>query len=127
MKLRIARPVIMVAAATLLAGCAAAMGESDPFSRTSRETEIKVFVTNLAFMDVTLYGVTNGGRHRLGRLTGKRDFVFTLPMRAPSEFYIELDFLAGPKCQTERMMVEPGEHLELIVQNDSQSYRCRGT
>jgi len=116
----------MVAAAVLVTGCAGTAGRSDPFSNSSRETEIKIFVTNLAFSNVTLYGVTNGGRRYLGRLTGKREFVFTLPMRISSEFYIELDFLAGPKCQTERMRVDPGDHLELVIQNGSQSYRCRG-
>ena len=125
MNLDKARLIAAVAAVILLSGGAGAAGRSDGFSDVSRETEVRLFVTNLAFSDVTLYGITNGGRRRIGRLIGKKESVFTIPMRISSEFYIELDFLAGPTCQTEAMRVDPGDHLELIVQNESRSYRCR--
>ena len=127
MKLNCSRSVVTVAAIALLVGCAGTGRGSDPFSDRSRETEVKIFITNLAFSDVTLYGIINGGRHRLGRVTGKRDFVFTVPMRMSSEFQIELDFLAGPKCYTERMREDPGDHLDLTIQNEGAHYRCRGS
>ncbi|MCJ7627437.1 MAG: hypothetical protein MUO50_03515 [Longimicrobiales bacterium] len=68
----------------------------------------------------------NGGRRRLGQITGKQENVFTLPLRIPSELYLEIDFLAGPTCLTERMVVDPGDHLELIIQNENLGWTCRG-
>ncbi len=119
--------VVTVASAPFLAGCAAGGGRSNPFSGDRNEPEIKIFVTNLAFSDVTLHAFTNGGRWRLGQIMGKKEIVFTMPLRAPSEMYLEIDFLAGPTCLTERMVVDPGDHLELIIQNDNLTWACRGT
>lgn len=126
MRFRFSHLIWTVAFAVFLAGCAAGGGRSNPFDGDyTAEQEIKIFVTNLAFSDVTLYGIANGAPHRLGRVTGKREVAFTMPMRMPSELYIEIDFLAGPKCLTERMMVDPGDHLELTIQNENLSWNCR--
>jgi len=124
MKLRQTALISTVAAATLLVGCVAGGGRSDSFLEDQAKNEVKIFVTNLAFMDATIWGHTLGGRHRLGRVTGKKEAVFTLNLPAPSEFYLEIDILAGPTCETERMMVDPGDHLELIIQNEN-DWRCR--
>ena len=126
MKLRQVGLVATVASATFLSGCAAGMGGSNPFSAERDEPEIKIFITNLAFSDVTVHAVMNGGRRRLGQITGKNENVFTLPLRTPSEMYLEIDFLAGPTCLTERMVVDPGDHLELIIQNENLGWTCRG-
>lgn len=118
----------MVAVAILLAGCAAGRADSNPFSGSGAggAESVKVYITNLAFMDATIYGVTMGGRHRLGRVTGKKEVVFTMPLRAPSIMHLEIDLLAGPRCETERLMVDPGDHLELIINNENAGLRCRG-
>jgi len=125
MKLRLTALISTVAAATLLVGCAASGGQSGSFSENQAENEVKIFVTNLAFMDATISAHTLGGLHRLGRVTGKKEAVFTLNIPAPSEMYLEIDLLAGPTCETERMIVDPGDHLELIIQNDFAGWRCR--
>mgnify|MGYP001825468082 CR=1 FL=1 len=119
--------ITFVAEAALVAGCAGKRSEVEAFPDPYSEKEVKIFVTNLAFMDATLYGITNGARRRLGRVTGKKDHVFTLPMQLSSEFYLEIDILAGPKCFTERMMVDPGDHLDLVIQNESMHWRCGGS
>ena len=79
-----------------------------------------------AFMDATVYGVTDGGRRRLGRVTGKREMVFTMPLRTPSRMYLEIDIMAGPRCETERLIVDPGDQLELIIQHENANWRCYG-
>lgn len=115
---------IALATAALAFGCASAAGPaSDPFA-DGGEKEVKVFITNLAFMDATVYGITNGSRRRLGRVTGKRESVFTIPLAHSSEFYLEIDILAGPRCKTERMNVDPGDHVELIIQTDNPYLFC---
>ena len=125
MKLRQLWMITAVAAAVSLAGCAGKTRPAgQPFSDSNSE-EVKLFVTNLAFTDVTVFGITNGGRIRLGRVTGKREAVLTLPMEFSSELYLEIDYLAGPKCYTERMIVHPGDHLELLVQAEHPNWDCR--
>ena len=118
-----------LATAGLALGCATMGGPaSDPFAEGSGEKEIKVFITNLAFMDATVYGVTNGAaRKRLGRVTGKRESVFTLPFPFSADFQLEIDIMAGPKCKTERMPVDPGDHLELVIRTDNPYLFCAGT
>jgi hypothetical protein len=119
--------ITSVAAAAFFVGCAGGGSEVDSFPDPYAEKEVKIFVTNLAFMDATIYGITHGGRWRLGQVTGKKETVFTLPMTLPSELYLEIDILAGPKCYTERMMVDPGDHLDLIIQNEGMHWRCGGS
>ncbi|MBT8398279.1 MAG: hypothetical protein HKO65_14070 [Gemmatimonadetes bacterium] len=126
MKLRHFGIITALAAAVSFAGCAGGAGpEGKAFSDPYSEKEVKLFVTNLAFTDVTLYGITNGGRIRLGRVTGKKEVVFTLPLEFSSELYLEIDYLAGPKCFTERMIVDPGDHLDLLIQAENRTWDCR--
>lgn len=124
MKTRLLGVCLLMASTAAVAGCASGGGKSDPFSQERSAKEIKVSITNLAFMDATVYGVTNGARHRLGRVTGKMESVFTMPMAFPSDFYLEIDLMAGPRCRTEQISVNPGEHLELIIQTDNPSLFC---
>lgn len=115
---------IALAAAALAFGCASAAGPPpDPFADGGGK-EIKIFITNLAFMDATVYGITNGARRRLGRVTGKRESVFSIPLAHSSDFHLEIDILAGPRCKTEKMNVDPGDHVELIIQTDNPYLFC---
>jgi hypothetical protein len=115
-----------VAAVTFLAGCSTFLPSEDPFAGSKGDHEVRVHVTNLAFSDVTIYGIANGNRHRLGRVTGKREVMLRMPLNFPAQFYLEIDFLAGRKCLTETLTVDPGDDLELIVQNENLTWNCRG-
>ena len=121
---RLAAGGLTAIAAVLLVSCVSAGGGSNPFREENREKEIQVFITNLAFMDATVYGVTNGSRQRLGRVTGKRESQFSVYFPMTADFWLEVDILAGPKCRTERMTVSPGEHLELIIQTNNPYLFC---
>ena len=124
MKLRRSGLVLASGATLFFFGCTAGTTLSNPFSGSRAETEVKVYVTNLAFSDATIYGITNSGRRRLGRVTGKDEVVFTMPLRISSEMYLEIDFLAGPRCETERLIVDPGDHLDLVIQSENTGWRC---
>ena len=126
MKTRFSRLMVAAAAAILVVGCYTGGAGSGSFSKDQAKEEIKIFITNVAFMDATVYGVVNGSKRRLGRVTGTRESVFTMPFRFPAEMYLEIDMLAGPKCRTERMTVDPGDHLELVIQMDSRYMTCGG-
>jgi uncharacterized protein YceK len=124
MRLQVTYLSFLAAAALFLAGCASVRGADDPFAQKAGAEEVKVSITNLAFSDATVWGVTNGGRHRLGTVTGKRETAFYLPISYASEFYLEIDLLAGPRCRTESMMVAPGDHVELTIQGNIQNGLC---
>ena len=126
MNSRLPRLMVAVSAVVLLASCAPGRGGSDPFSNERAAGEIKVIITNLAFMDATVYGVLNGARQRLGRITGRRESVFTMPLRSPAEMYLEIEIRGGPRCRTERTTVHPGENLELVIQTDNPYMFCGG-
>jgi hypothetical protein len=126
MKHRRIAAIVSVAAVTFLAGCSTFLPLEDPFAGGKGDHEVRVHVTNLAFSDVTIYGIANGSRHRLGRVTGKREVMLKMPLTFPAQFFLEIDFLAGPKCLTETLTVDPGDDLELIVQNENLSWNCRG-
>jgi len=110
----------------VLGGCQTGRDLSNPFSGRQADDKLTIYVTNLAFMDATLYAVTTGTRHKLGRVTGKREAVYTMPLPFPTMMHIEIDMMAGPKCFTERLTVDPGDELELIVQNENANVYCRG-
>jgi hypothetical protein len=109
-----------------LVGCAGRQLEGDPFNEALLSKEVKIYVTNLAFMDATLWAVTTGTRHKLGIVTGKKEAVYTMPLPFPALMHIEIDLLAGPLCYTERLTVDPGDELELIIQdeNANQNWNC---
>ena len=115
---------LALATLVLLLGCAAGGRGDDPFSGDAARNEIKLSITNLAFNDATVYAYTGGARRRLGRVMGKRESVFTLPLDYTAEFYLEIDILAGPRCRTERTTVSPGDHLELVIQTSNPYLLC---
>jgi hypothetical protein len=111
--------------AMVLGGCQTGRELSDPFSDAGpRSNSVTVYVTNLAFSDATLYAVTTGTRHQLGRVTGKQEAVFTMPLPFPTVMFIEIDLMAGPKCFTDQLTVDPGDEFELIVRNEGANVYC---
>jgi hypothetical protein len=88
---------------------------------------IRIYVTNRNFMDATVWAMTTGTRRKLGTITGKRDEVFTLPWDFATDLWLEIDMLAGGRCTTERLPVDPGDDIEVIIDVDmSGSPLCRG-
>ena len=111
-----------------LGGCASATGSpGTPFGEEALDTSVRIYVTNLNFSDATLWAVTQGSRRRLGILTGKTEEVFTLPWETSLDLQIEIDLLAGPRCTTRAMPVDPGDDIELIIDQDlARSALCGG-
>lgn len=122
--------LIAVIAAAVLAGCGAgAPGPStaDPFSAASDGPgTVSIHVRNLNFSQATLWAVSRGGRQRLGVVGGKADAVYRIPWTFPQPMEIEIDLLAGPRCTTEALDVDPGDILELQIEPDlSRQPGCR--
>jgi hypothetical protein len=111
-----------------LAACASGSGGGSPFGDDLAERgEIEIKVVNLNFRDATVWALIGGsGRQRLGTVTGKGDEIFTLPWTFSEPLRIEFDLLAGPRCYTESLVVDPGDLLELqIASNAAADPSCR--
>jgi hypothetical protein len=85
--------------------------------RRARPT-LRIDVTNLNFQDATLHALRGGERHRLGTVTGKGSATYTIEWRTPQTFQLEIDLLAGGRCTTRAVTVDPGERLQLQIEVD---------
>jgi hypothetical protein len=113
-----------VLAGALLAMTACASGgprsSGTPFSQDLAErNEIKITIQNNNFSDATVWTlVRDGRRQRLGMVTGKSEAAFTLPWRFSEPLRLQFDLVAGPRCTTENLSVDPGDTLELQIATD---------
>ena len=118
----------LVLAALTLAGCASSGGPengSDPFGAEGARS-VRLIVQNLNFSDARLYAITRGGRRSLGIVGGKSTEEFTLDWATPGSLQIEINLLAGPRCYTREMEVDPGDVLDLqIASVFTQTSACR--
>jgi hypothetical protein len=111
-------------AGALLAATACASGGpqsgGSPFSEDLAERqEVRIAIQNNNFSDATLWTlVRDGRRQRLGIVTGKTESVFTVPWTFSEPLRIEFDLVAGPRCVTENIDVDPGDTLELQIATD---------
>ena len=86
---------------------------------------VSIHVQNLNFNDATLWAVSPSGRQRLGVVGGKGDAVYRIPWTIPQTLQIEINVLAGSRCTTQPLQVDPGDTLELQIQLDlSMQQRC---
>jgi len=117
----------ILAGALAFAACSTGPGPSRAsFQGSSPEDSIRIFVTNLNFMDATIWAVTSGTRERLGIVTGKREAVYAIPWEGYMDLQMEIDILSGPRCFTESLPVDPGDDIELIINVEFlNSPRCR--
>ena len=112
-------------AGALLAAAACASGggpqrAGSPFSDDPRErNEVRIHIQNNNFSDATVWTlVRDGRRNRLGTVTGKSEADFTVPWRFSEPMRIEFDLVAGPRCTTQNLMVDPGDSLEMQIAVD---------
>jgi hypothetical protein len=122
------RATLALAAIALTAGCASSGRTLDgpqPFTQAGAST-VRLIVQNRNFQDARLYYYRRGARMALGVVTGKRDAEFVIDWDFPDLMQIEMNLLAGPRCLTEEMQVDPGDILELqiaVVFTDTQGCR----
>lgn len=119
--MRIARTrTALVALALATAACATGnpMQSDGPFSAGGGERDmVTIDVLNNNFSDATLWALrSDAERIRLGSVTGKTDARFTIPWRFSEPMRIEIDMVAGPRCVTDNINVDPGDVLQLEIQ-----------
>jgi len=86
---------------------------------------IQLRVTNLGFNDATLTAITTGNRVRLGVVPGKTNQSFTIPWDALQELRVQISVLAGGNYTTPSVTVNPGERVELLIQENLRSSQIR--
>jgi hypothetical protein len=128
MKLRPAYFPLLLLSALLPGGCShQGPSTGNAFSTNAGAESIRVYVTNLNFMDATVWAVSSASRRRLGTVTGKREAVYTVPWDFSTDLWLEIDMLAGGRCRTESLPVDPGDDIEVIIDvNMNGSPLCRG-
>ena len=113
------RPLLLLVPSVLAlsAACASAGPRlsDDAWSSTERPPQVRLIVQNRNFSDARLYAVRRSARESLGVLGGKEDAEFMLDWPSPEPLRIEINMLAGPRCVTEEMQVDPGDILELQI------------
>jgi len=114
MTLKTATPALGLLVLSLLQGCSAAQTASNPFD-TRGPGRVTLEVQNDNWQQVALRVDTRAGQIYLGRVQGetRETFVFTLDVA--QEIAIQVDVLAGGRCLTRRMTVDPGDILELQI------------
>jgi len=107
--------LIRLAALLAVASCASASGAPGP-SRQGGD-EIHIDVLNHNFSDATIWAVAREAkRNRLGVVTGKTDASYVLAWDFVQPLRLEIDLLAGPRCLTRAIDVDPGDVLQLEIQ-----------
>lgn len=106
-------------------GCSAT--RSDPMAGRmgGGSASIQLRVTNLGFNDATLTAISTGARVRLGVVPGKANQNFTIPWEALQELRVQISVLAGGNYTTPTVTVNPGERVELLIQENLRSSQLR--
>ena len=115
------RPTLLTLALIALSGCATggATPAADPFAAGGSERQfVQIDVMNNNFADAPLWAVVQASRPiRLGNVTGKTESRFNLPWRFSLPLRLEIDMVAGPRCLTRPITVDPGDVLLLEIQS----------
>lgn len=123
--------LLIVSAVVFVAGCAGFTPDpqapnADAFTNVGPPTSITLLVQNRNFGDARLFLLRRGATLPLGVVGGKADAEFDVDWDISDPIRIRIEILAGPSCTTEEIFADPGDVLELqIDQNFMHSRRCR--
>lgn len=112
---------LALAGVLLMTACASGSRQTgNPYSQELGErNEVRIDIQNRNFSDATVWAlIRDGNRRRLGVVTGKTDSVFTVPWTFSEPLRLEFDFVAGPRCFTESLQVDPGDIIELQIASE---------
>ena len=116
--MRASRAVLFLAAVLVVSTAGCRSIAPGLFGERRARPNIRIDVTNLNFQDATLHALRGGERHRLGTVTGKGSATYTLEWRTALPLQIEIDLLAGGRCTTRALTVDPGERIQLQIEVD---------
>ncbi|MDT8341161.1 MAG: hypothetical protein RQ751_06585 [Longimicrobiales bacterium] len=103
----------LVAALVAFAGCA-----SGGRSASTSGPPIVIEVVNNHFQDATVIAFRETERERLGIVTGKTERSFAVPWGPNLFLRLEVNFIGGGACATQRIQMDPGQRYVLELQPD---------
>ena len=109
----------------VVTGCAAGTRPDPMAGRGGGASTIQLRVTTLGFNDATLTALTTGSRSRLGVVSGKANQTFNIPWSGLQELRVQISVLAGGDYTTPSVTVNPGERVELLIQENLRSSQLR--
>jgi len=99
----------------------------DAANDPSQSRQITINVTNSSYAEATLHVFRGGERFRLGIVGALDDETFTMDWTQPLDMQVRIRLLAGPSCLTRPIPVDPGDIIELSIDNDlSRDLDCLG-
>lgn len=116
--------LVLGAGLVVSTACASGNGPSRAAFDDVRPTSVRLIVQNMNFADVRLYTLRRGARQNLGTVTGKQDREFTFGWDMADPMVVEIDMVAGPKCFTREMVVDPGDIIELQIPSHFTASNC---
>lgn len=122
------RRIVLALSAVALTACSstASPGTVTPFTDAVADRSVEIIVDNRNWSDARLYAIRRGGRTQLGVVGGKAQRTFTIDWPIPETMQIEISMLAGPRCYTDTLPVDPGDVLDLqIAVVFNQTSACR--
>ena len=110
---RTASALLLVGSCVGVAGCASSTVDGTPFS--DRAESVRLHVINLNWADARVYVHRSSERLPLGTVRGKEERTFTVQWRMSFPMRVEFDLLAGGRCTTNELSVDPGDVVELQI------------
>ena len=110
----------VLALALVATGCASGGreigdGGDAGYGERAEPQEAQLTAENQNFSDATIYAVWDAGnRQRLGMVTGLTSQTFELDLKG-SELRLQVDFIAGGEFTSERIFVNPGDHVHITI------------
>lgn len=99
-------------------GCGS-LGLPNPYaSGPDGQTAIRLTVQNRNFADATVHVLRGGERLRMGIVTGTMQREFRIPWRISQQMSVDIRLLAGERCLSREMVVDPGDDIYLEVPAD---------
>lgn len=110
----------VLALAGLMAACGGHRADSMMGAQPAPGTEVTLDVENHNWSDMAIYSVVHGTRHRLGTVSTAGREVFRLPSTLAGNRSVQLllrPIGGGGQFLTDQIMVNPGEMIELRIEN----------
>jgi len=114
----VTRASIVLAAALAITACWSRGRGLDPEAGFEGAGQITIEVSNRSYSEATLHVYRGGERFRLGIVGALDDARFTMDWQHSLELQVLIRLLAGPSCLTRPLPVDPGDIIDLAIEND---------
>ncbi|MGI9626223.1 MAG: hypothetical protein ACR2QM_05250 [Longimicrobiales bacterium] len=112
------RTGVLLALSLFVLGCGGGAANGFDEEGIIRDTRITIEVVNSSYSEATLHVFRGGERSRLGIVGALDEASFELDWRLSLDLQLSIRLLAGPSCLTRPIGVDPGDILDVSIQNN---------